>query len=94
VCLRVEDIDGAAWACQSSAQAAAGRLVLTLRAGDGTLRKAYALLPDTATEVRLRGPEGDQGRSPVDNVMGADAGTATAMAFIDAGGTTHDVPLP
>lgn len=99
ICLRVVDgADGDGWVCASTADAAAGKLIGSLRTSpeQGGPAFVHGLTPDGVTQVTAVGPDGNPVDVPVtDNVYGitVDATPAT-VTYTPPGGQTVTLDVP
>ena len=94
VCLRAMDASDPVWTCVSDHDAAAGKLLLTLRDEDGNLQAVYGVLPAGSGNARLAGPRTTAAASAPDGVIGVRTTDADSVVFTDAQGSRHTVDLP
>lgn len=96
MCLRAKTAVSTAWTCVTDADAAQGRLILSLRPSTGsTVTSYFALVPDGATDATLSGGASPSAPAQMhSNVIAGSGTTTTGIDFTDATGARHSNAIP
>lgn len=82
------------WTCVTDADAAAGRLLLTLRGADERLVAVYGVVPAGGAGVQFANASGTSAVDTSEDAFGVKTSIAKALVFVDAQGEQHKVALP
>lgn len=95
ICLRADTKTGSAWACTSTADAKAGRLILSMRRpGSQVTEAVFALIPDEVRSVAADVGDAKPRISVTDNIAALESTTADALVITDVDGAQRSILIP